>query len=117
MALHWTLSSTSNVSSTIGPSPGHSTADLASPGLRKGKGPPLPLVQSMLFLMKALSFPQRHIASSRSSQCPPGTPDLICKAAFQFDLVRGVIPAQVQDFTFRLVEYHEIPVSPSLQPL
>ncbi|KAK4828339.1 hypothetical protein QYF61_026000 [Mycteria americana] len=53
---------------------------------------------------------------------------LVCQAAFQTDspqsvLVHGVsspghgIPPQVQDFALPLVELHEVPVSPFLQPV
>lgn len=49
----------------------------------------------------------------KSAQHPPGCV-FICKAAFQLALVHGVTPAQVQDFAFSIVEFHEIPVSPFL---
>ena len=47
---------------------------------------------------------------------------LFYKAAFQLGspqhiLVHGVVPPQVQDFALLLVEPHEVPVSPFLQPV
>ncbi|KAK4832039.1 hypothetical protein QYF61_020554 [Mycteria americana] len=47
---------------------------------------------------------------------------LFCQAAFQLAgpqhiLVPGVVPSQVQDFALFLVELHEIPVGPLLQPV
>ncbi|PKU46076.1 hypothetical protein llap_3645 [Limosa lapponica baueri] len=46
---------------------------------------------------------------------------IFCQAAFQLRghehvLVPGIVSPQVQDFTL-LVELHEVPVSPSLQPV
>ncbi|KAK4831783.1 hypothetical protein QYF61_019096, partial [Mycteria americana] len=47
---------------------------------------------------------------------------LFCKAAFQLCSpqhlrVHGVVPPQVQDFALPLVELHEVPASPFLQPV
>ncbi|KAK4818982.1 LOW QUALITY PROTEIN: hypothetical protein QYF61_022649 [Mycteria americana] len=62
------------------------------------------------------------IAGSRSTWRPPGPQVLSCQAAFQLSspqniLVHGVVPPQVQDLALLLVEVHEVPVSPFLQPV
>lgn len=47
---------------------------------------------------------------------------LFCKTAFQTGvplqvLVPGLVPPQVQDFSLALVELHEVPTDPLLQPV
>lgn len=94
--------------------------------LSGGKRSPLPLLSvlclmqlrmpAVIFAMRAHCWLTFNLVSIRT---PKG---LLCTAAFQLGssqlvVVPGVVPSQGQDFALPLVELHEGPVGPFLQPV
>jgi len=67
-------------------------------------------------------IPFNFFAGTCSTWCPPESLVLFCQATFQMTghqhvLGHGVVTPWVQDFALLLVELHEVPVSPFLQPV
>ena len=104
------------------PRTGPRTPDVFYQCLVKGKNHSL----VMLFLMQPRCcwppLPQGHIAGSWSTCCPLGPSGPFLQSCFPFYLppdcaVYEVLPFQLQDFAFPFVKFHDIPVSPFLQPV